>query len=148
MKLLVLIVEMIAVEFVYITFPAIQSTLAVIRLWIGISKENLQQKYFKIVCICLLEYHSIIQSNNPFLINVICKKQNCLVDSKDGYLTSVLVFARRKGMYLLSAKTVKKKLKYRYSAPGILKFQRLTISSINSLPALIDLFHYTHKKLT
>lgn len=63
-------------------------------------------------------------------------------------LRLVLVFARMKGMYLLSAKTVKKKslnIIHRYSAPDILKFQRLTISAINSLPALIDLFHYMHK---
>lgn len=76
--------------------------------------------------------------------------QNCSVDSKDGYVTSVLVFARMKGMFLLSAKTVKISLniRHRYSAPDILKFQRLTISSINSLPALIDLFIICTKYLT
>lgn len=47
-----------------------------------------------------------------FKKNDISKMQNCSVDSKDGYVTSVLVFARMKGTYLLSAKTVKKKLKY------------------------------------
>lgn len=34
--------------------------------------------------------------------------QNCSVDSNDGYVTSVLAFARMKGMCLLGAKTVKK----------------------------------------
>lgn len=82
-----------------------------------------------------------------FKKNDISKMQNCSVDSKDGYVTSVLVFARMKGTYLLSAKTVKKSLNiiHRYSAPDILKFQRLTISSVITLPALIDLFHNTHK---
>lgn len=49
------------------------------------------------------------------------KMQNCSVDSKDGYVTSVLVFARKKGMFLLSANTVKISLniRHRYSAPDI-----------------------------
>lgn len=68
---------------------------------------------------------------------------NCSVDSKIG--SCICTNERNVSPQCKDSKKKSLNIIHRYSAPDILKFQRLTISAINSLPALIDLFHYMHK---